>query len=385
MVLDEDLPDEQMLSWAAHELTHALQYTVDAWEFSDFVWESTAETYEDLVDDDSHLYVHFGTIPDFQAHPFLSLVFDGSRPQVQKVDPWSWYEYGGVVFGMFVEERYGNADGRTLLAVWEGLAQGDASSQPDFLDGLESLDDDTSLAQLYTEFALWRMFTGVLDDGAHFDEAHLWGDDARVGVEGAWLLEEVDGLVVSPVERPYDLGTTYYVVSLDGDDEGELHLEMTGGEGARWGLVWAVWYDEGPALTSTLTGGGGETLRATVPLEEGQRVQIGVVNAGPEGMRATFDVPRRSFQLAMEVEAPPEPPTDTVTTTEPTVQGTRDTLPAGPEGFAPGRPSTHDAGRQGASCRVATPGAWAWWLPLLPLLRRSGGRCGGPSARSRRG
>ena len=352
MALDESIPDANMLSWVAHELNHASQYTIDAHEHSTFIWEATAEAITDVVDDESNYYIVYDAMQDFQEFPFLSLVFDGYRRAVIEHDNNSFYEYGGIIFGMFIEQRFGTNDGTTLLALWDALAQPEDSLQPDFLDALATLDPSApSLAHLYTEFALWRMFTGELDDGAHFEEAGLWGPRERVGLEAVLTLEQAHGYLGQPSEPPYDLGTSYYAVTVDQPTEEHLLVEVVGEEGTQWGLVWAVWPAEGPALTGTLVADG--VLEADIPLEGGVRVQIGVVNAAPADMTAPGPVPRRSFDLALSVVTPepPAPQRRPLTGTAPPVS---------------------DALATGCGCGPASPGPSLvpFLLGLLALRRR---------------
>ncbi|MBX2801806.1 MAG: hypothetical protein KTR31_29275 [Myxococcales bacterium] len=353
MALDEGIADAEMASFVAHELNHASQYTIDAWEWSTFVWEATAEVMADVVDDKSNDYIGYGAMEDFQEFPFLSLAFDGYRDQVVAVDPYSFYEYGGIVFGMFVEERYGTGDGTTLLALWDALAQPTQTYEPDFVDALATLDDGTSAAELYTEFALWRMFAASLDDGAHFEEAALWGEGTRVGAEASLTLDQVDGTPIEPVEKPYELGTSYVFVDLgEGTDE-LLRVDAVGQQDVQWSLVWAVWTDDGPARTGTIHPG--EPLQVDIDLAGGTLAAVGVVNTG----RETFDpdqmVIRRTFQLSLSTVPPgTSEPTDT-------------------DGTDTGTPTEPEPAPQSCGCRSLDPtGAWviALALPLLSRRRR---------------
>jgi hypothetical protein len=366
MALDEAISDAEMLSYVAHELNHASQYTIDAWEWSTFIWESTAEVMADLVDDAGDVYIDYGAMVDFQEFPFLSLVFDGYRGPVIAYDPNSYYEYGGIIFGMFVEQFYGVNDGAALLDLWDQLAQPTTSADPDFLDALSGLEPTGSLAALYAEFAVWRMFTGALDDGAHFEEAALWGDTELVGTEAVLDLSQVDGFTATPLDAPYDLGTNYYVIELGTGTDELLQVDVAGDVEAQWGLAWAVWYPEGPALTGTVVRIEGAPVQAQIPLAGGVRAQFGVVNAGPVDMDAEVGIRRRSFEVALALLAPPvttdpgdptEPPATTGTTDDPPPAG------AGPNTLV-------DAG---CGCAAAHPAA-GWWVLLAPVLLRRGRR-----------
>jgi hypothetical protein len=369
MALDEAIPDTEMLAYVAHELTHVSQYTIDAWEWRTFVWESVAEVMSELVDDSSNLYIPYGAMPDFQEFPFLSLVFDGYHPAVIAYDAFSYYEYGGIVFMMFVEQRDGINDGRTLLALWDGLAQPSTSREPDFLDSLEAIDTNLSLAELYAEFAVWRMFTGEFDDGAHFEEAALWGEGELVGLEAMLSLDEVEGYAAGPVDAPYDLGTSYYAVDLTGGTEDLLEVDVAGAPASQWGIAWAVWYPEGPGLTGTVVGVPGEAVKAQIPLAGGVRAQFGVVNGGPPGMDADAQVQRQRFELTLaRVAPPPEPDTGEV----PEVPETPDEDTAAPP--AASRPEGPVDADGGCGCASSGTGTVGWTLLAPLILRRRSGR-----------
>jgi hypothetical protein len=356
MAIDETLSDDDMLYYAAHELNHVSQYAMDAREVSTFIWESTAEAVAVMVDDGKP-YIAWGGMPSFQVYPFLSLVFDAYQPEVIAYDSYSYYEYGGIIFTMFVEERYGSNDGTTLLALWDALAQPSASVEPDFLDALASIEPSGSLAALYTEFAVWRMFAGELDDGAHFEDGALWGASEQVGVEATLALADVDGFVDSPEDPPYDLGTSYYVLDLGAGTDETLLVDVVGKAGAHWGIAWAVWAADGSARTGTVFGDPGAPIQAEIPLAGGVRAQWGVVNAGPPDMSAVARQPRRGFELALTL-LPPSGSGPTGTTTDPT-GGTDPTDPA--------EDADPDARTEGCACSGSGSGGVPAALLLAPL------------------
>jgi hypothetical protein len=321
MAIDETLPDIEMLYYAAHELNHVSQYAIDGVESSTFVWESVADAVAVMVDE-TQPYIRWGGVPSFQEFPFLSLVFDSYRREVRDYDSWSYYEYGGLIFPMFLEQHYGLNDGATMLALWDGLAQPTPGDEVDFLDALASIEPNGSLAALYTEFAVWRMFAGELDDGQHFEDGALWTEEYQVGVEATFDLSNVDGFVGEPVHLPYDLGTNYYVVELGAGTDEVLQVDVTGDPGAHWGVAWAVWAADGTATTGTVVGAPGALVQAAIPLAGGVRAQFGVVNGGPPDMVARMIQPRRSVEIALALVPPPVTTTPGTTTPGTTTPGT---------------------------------------------------------------
>jgi hypothetical protein len=375
IAIDDRIPDDQMGVFFAHELNHASQYAIDAWEYTLFPWESTADAVADMVDDASDLYMR--DIEDFNEFPFLSLLFDGYTDEVIAWDNYSFYEYGGSIFSTFLEERYGNKDAAVLIALWDAMAQEGTQQEPDFVDGLRTIDPaNPSALAVYTEFAVWRMFVADRDDGAHYEEAALWPIDAQVGTEPALALASMapPGLVFSPQVPPYDLGTAYVEIPVDEVTEDSLEITLVGDAAAGWGIAAAAWPTAGgPAWTGMVTGAQGAPVVLSVPLAGASLVQLGFVNGGPDAMEVEDrPVPQRTFDATI-VRVPP-PPEDTgsppVETTEPPTDGTDDT--DAPED--PTDPPAADAqDEEKGGCTHVPGAAVAGWLGAALLVRRK--RC----------
>lgn len=308
---DRFILDRDMLVFVAHEFNHASQYTIDASELPLVMWEGTAEAVADLVDDANDTYLY--EVPYFQGYPFESLLFDGYVLPVIRYEPFSYYEYGAIVFADFLEERYGTKDGTTLLRMWTQAAQPGRGDEPDWLDSLGQMDPGVpSAAALYTEFAVWRMFAGPQDDGAHFEEGALWYD-AVPWVEADLSLDAVDGLQVAPTREPYELGTSYWRIDLQGGTVDTLRATADGDPASQWGLAWAVWPAAGGPAVTGFTPATAAQVVAELPLDGGATAMIGVVNGGRPGLEGetpTGDVARQTFTLSFE-RVPPPPPAHT--------------------------------------------------------------------------
>ena len=291
------LTDELMPTFIVHEFNHVLQYGIDGAEATSFVWESTAEAMEELTLPDSNLY--WIDVSEFQSLPFASLLFDGYSREITEYNEYSLYEYGGAISGLFLEQAYGSFDGTTLLQLWLNMAQPDSSNEPDYVDALGMIggDTDPTVGDVYLRLAEWRMFADTYDDGAHYAEASEWGRGARVATEDKLKLSEIDGTSVSPVDEPYDLGTSYWEIEVDGDTSAPLRLSLVGEGEVSWGIVAAAWLDGEPARVVRTRGADGEGVETELDLTGATRVMVGVANLGKENLNAEGTHKRLGFTL----------------------------------------------------------------------------------------
>lgn len=303
---DRSISDDDMGDFVSHELNHAMQYGMDAWEMNLFVWEMTAQAMEDYVFDETNLYAI--DIPDFQELPFASLLHDGYSTAVKEYDDYSYYEYGGVAFGLFLDEAYGVGDGTKLRDLWFALAQPSRLSDPDWIDALPEISGE-SLLETYTRFAEWRLFAAGWDDGAHYSEAGDWGADTRPAHEPELAAADLDGLETTAEDLPYDLGVSYFLIDPQGSDA-RYEVVVEGDADARWGLVTVAWLEDGPARVVRMTAEEGP-VTAELDLAGAKRAVIGVVNGGPKNLDAEDDIPRRTFTLKTAIVADPPTGDDT--------------------------------------------------------------------------
>ncbi len=302
-----DLSDDIMPTFVVHEFNHVLQYGIDGVEATLFPWESTAEAMEELVLPDSNLY--WNDVPSFQLLPFASLLFDGYSREIVEYDSYSYYEYGGAIAGLYLEQVYGGYDGTTLLQLWLDLAQGENAAEPDFVDALGMIGGEAAptAGDVYLGLAEWRMFGGGDDDGAHFAEGASWGPRGKVATEGELSLATLVGSSVSPVDAPYDLGTSYWEIAVDGDTSAPLRLSVVGEGEVAWGIVAAVWLDGAPARVLRARGEDGAPVEAELDLRGATKIMVGVANLGVADLNAEGAHERLSFTLSFAAgEAAPD-------------------------------------------------------------------------------
>jgi hypothetical protein len=165
MQLDPTLPDDLLDVFAHHEFQHAVQFALDVEE--SLMWfESTAVFWEVRTRPDVsdwHL-----SLPDFQSQPHAPLYGTGALIADIVTRPAPRYEYGAVLFALYLEDEHGDGDGSLLRRIWEGSVQPDdrEENEPDFLDAMAAL--GLAPAELLADFAGWRALVGPLqvpDDG----------------------------------------------------------------------------------------------------------------------------------------------------------------------------------------------------------------------------
>jgi hypothetical protein len=165
MQLDPSLGDDLLEVYAHHEFQHALQFALDTkeslmWsEASAVFWEVRARP--DVTD--WHL-----ALPDFQSQPQAPLFGTGATVEPIATRSVPRYEYGAVLFALYLDEVRGDGQGTLLRQIWERTPQPDdsADNEPDFIDAMigAGVGPDVVLA----DFAGWRALVGpfaVDDDG----------------------------------------------------------------------------------------------------------------------------------------------------------------------------------------------------------------------------
>jgi hypothetical protein len=186
LVVGADLKEHVLRFVVSHELFHAIQMSYDWWEDIAFM-EASANWATELVYDDLNVYWKF--LPYFQAEPFLALDF------VSIKNP---YQYGMMLWPMFLDERLPGGRGHAHRLIWENSIQNDMRNEPDFLDAALPLARAAGIADLgdlLAEFSIWRLFVGRYQQWGRFAERRLWEDSVTPYFE---LDASIENL---PIER----------------------------------------------------------------------------------------------------------------------------------------------------------------------------------------
>lgn len=303
MQIDPTLPDEQLEVYTAHEFQHALQFAIDTDE--NIMWcESTAVFWEVRTRpdvDDWH-----GALADFQSQPHAPLFATGGEIELIATRPVPRYEYGAVLFALYLDEEHGDGQGSVLRAIWEGCAQPDTvdENEPDFLDAMSAAGVDPG--QALVDFAGWRALVGPLDvpdDGpgeAVPAEALL--------AAGQLNASTLDGRVevTSDEEGPFPLGCAVRAVTAPAN-VGAMPVEVqveAGVEGQQIALSTLVVVPDSD-VASRLTGAAGPFDTASVEVPSGALLQVAVCDVTDTDAEAQI-VPRpvRISMLRTDVDFP---------------------------------------------------------------------------------
>jgi MYXO-CTERM domain-containing protein len=177
-------------------------------------------------------------LPTFQDNPQHGLYcYIGSH---------QLFHYGGGLFDVFLEDRYGDYDGKLLATVWTAAEQDgtvtvsggwpalSVPNHPNIVEATSTVLAPTTFADAFGEFAQWRYFVGNRDDGQHFRDGSKW-TGSEVAIDTTLALASLPVVHGSPVEAPNALGTVYVELALAGlEPDRGVRFGFKGDPGAAW-------------------------------------------------------------------------------------------------------------------------------------------------------
>jgi hypothetical protein len=142
----------------AHEFNHATHAAND-WNEAGDIFEMSASYVEQLYGPSVHYCVL-----DFQTRPNWGLL---------KYDNYStWYMYGSALYMHFLRDYYFNGDDSFLPELWVACRNTPDLyvNKPHIVDAFNSflIPLGTNFENSVQEFARWRFYAGIRDDGVHF-------------------------------------------------------------------------------------------------------------------------------------------------------------------------------------------------------------------------
>ncbi|MBM3263131.1 MAG: hypothetical protein FJY97_06845 [candidate division Zixibacteria bacterium] len=217
---------------AAHEFFHAIQFGYDFKE--DTFWlEQSAVWSEDQVFDPVNDYVTYLTgFSGFLTQPWVSLQTANGQ-----------HEFSGVLWPMFLSERFGR---QIVRAIWDRCETLQA------LDAMEQALQQTAsrtLKSAFQEFTLWNVFTGVrADPGWYYEESALW---PGVVFKDSSTVFPFSGPTDTGSKMPLPLGANYILFKPDPFLKGGLRVKFRGISG-EWGVSLAAIRHMGPDTVITV-------------------------------------------------------------------------------------------------------------------------------------
>ncbi len=275
LLVDEALTGEALQVVAHHEFAHACQFATDASE-SVLLFEASAVYQEVLAVPSALTWTE--PLAVFQRYPAFPVFADSRRLGAFEDDvSVDLYEYGAVLFAMYLEEVHGQNDGTLLRALWEASVQPDATvaNEPDWLDALPQV-AGVSVDDALLDFATWRVLVGawaIEGDGPGASavipttaELVRFGPLAPSRLDGQALVFDGDG----QFDRTFEGGCATVEVQAD-DGPLPLHVVATSMvDGGRVGLATVV----GDPYAHTATRAHDADGVVDVEVPEGERVVI---------------------------------------------------------------------------------------------------------------
>lgn len=279
MQIDPTLPDDLLEVYTAHELHHALQFAIDTDE--SIMWfESTAVFWEVRTRpdvDDWH-----GALADFQSQPQAPLFATGADLTLIATRPVPRYEYGAVLFALYLDEEHGDGQGSVLGTIWEGCAQPDSvdDNEPDFLDAMSAAGVEPG--EVLPDFVGWRALVGPLavpDDGP-LELVPAEGVLAAGQLNAATLDGTVE--VTTEEEGPFPLGCVVRSVAPPANVDTmpvDVHVEA-GAAGQQIALSTFILRPDDDEVTRT-SGAPGTADDATLSVPADAILQLAVCDVTP--------------------------------------------------------------------------------------------------------
>ena len=260
-------PLNLMRTTAAHELFHAIQFGLDAYEYEYYALDSarfqgdtltafkvswmemSAVWMEEQVYDDINDYRSF--LPSFFAFPWLSLkTFTYSFDAMTST---GFHPYGSCVWPIFLSEEFG-VD--IIRSIWNKCAgfigdnvfndpPGRKSATREVLDSI-----GVGWEEAFREFTVWNYFTGLRSQtGFGYTEAADFAEQIDSFKVYQVLDDTILGTVDSVTHPPQNLGSNYLVFAPNPlDTMGGLYLSFQGIDTANW-LGTSVRHSYGSAPT----------------------------------------------------------------------------------------------------------------------------------------
>lgn len=295
LLLNATLSDDELEVTVHHEFAHAIHYATDRSESLMF-FEASATWQEVHAVPSSTLWVD--NVEAFQSFPNAPVYTDGIDWRAITFED-VLYEYGAVLFLMFLEEEYADNDGAFLRSLWDETVQDDSVevNEPDWFDALQAsgvAGDPEALAA----FARWRSFVGSWrkeGEGPLLSDA--LGGLSEVSPKRL-LPQALNGLPVRflPSELPFATGCAWVATTAPGNRALTLEIDASASDGRPLSLVGLRGFPPGEVATIDWPLSPAETHSQTLTLEAGETLRIGACD-----VTSAFDADAIGDALPLEL------------------------------------------------------------------------------------
>jgi len=297
-----------------HVFNHTMTLSADCGE-AFTAGEHTAVAVTALKDPADQLFKQF-FLTTFQKNPFHGLHCYYSTQAL------AYYHFGGGLFDVFLEDRYGTYDGKLLAKIWTGAEQNgtitvagydvtmNVPNHPNIVEATSTALAPVTFADAFGEFAQWRYFVGTRDDGHHFRDGSKW-TGAEVALDTSLTMDKLPVLHGSPANAPNAFGTVYIELALgDLDATQGIRYAFKGDPSVSWRTDVLLVRSDGTADVSPVpldqTGVGEILLSGTQSYAKAVLVvsNLGAADYNPDAPGCSVGKPF-FYDLSIDTTAPP--------------------------------------------------------------------------------
>lgn len=210
IVINPELDAATLRRYCHHEFNHVLQYATDFEEPFLSVWEGTATAAETWTNPDAPL--DQGPLEDYQRYPWVSAVLQDGYWLDEQYGIFGYYEYGAVLWVMWLDQRWGDGQGSIGPALWAAMANNPGENEPDVLDAWTTISGDWR-----TDFLAFVAERGNF--GTEREPAWLTAIGGAPEVAPRQLVANDDYIQMLEI---YPLGMRYFDVNIEWNSVGSI-------------------------------------------------------------------------------------------------------------------------------------------------------------------
>jgi hypothetical protein len=295
--IDAGNPSYYLPVVVGHDFAHAVDMSEDCVE----PLTESVVPYIEILFAKEHGTMSFSNYLSMTAESFYSAFQENPSLAIDYVNymdtTLGLYHWGHALFSMYIDERWGGADGTLIADIMEHTRQDgtvrisgygmpsleSGENEPDLADAIDEVLGGMggSYWDALREFSVWRVFTGDLADDSHLQYGEYI---PAVAVDSGFWVDDLPVFNQSPMTPPHETGSSYLTLELRGSpftsDEETLTFSLRAGESENWYLAALIFQDEGPAAVRDVDIASGEGELVLDRLTDASRIVFAVTNLG---------------------------------------------------------------------------------------------------------